>query len=629
MILSGAGSDGAEGAARGEGAGRRRPRRGSGDRQLPVHARVRARDGRRRHRAVRAPGHPARADHRRARPGRRRRARARRHPRSGARAERGRLQRLQAGDHPPPPAAARRGDGDATASRATRGTSKTTPRSTRGSSTASSMRVTDFMRDPDLFQALGSGLLPGARRACPQAGRRAAHLVGRVLDRGGGVLDRHPLRRAARRRARTGRVRVFATDINAEAIAKARYGIYPASALVGLSEERVARYFVRLPDGRYQIKKQLRSCVVFGEHDLGQRAPFPRIESRRLPQRAHLLLDRAPAARAPALRLRAPRGGLHGAGQGRDHRPAGRLLRPRRALLQGLRAARRPGPDPQPAAAAGSGCAGSPARCPPRRGRSPRPPVAAALPLPRAPFEAVLTSLPLGVVIIDRRYDILEINLAARRLLAIHTPALGEDFVHLAHLVPHRDLLGLIEGAFRGTSPAPVAVRVEPLEAGPPRHLQITCFPQHIEAASPSTACALVLVTDVTLSQSRIDELELAAASESAAKVELAADGGRAPVGGARATEENGGSAIATAELRAAVELAAAAKRREPGGGRAARRDQPAPHHRERRAGGEPRAPPQRRTKSCSSPAKRRRPPTRRWRRSTKSSRPPTRSSRP
>ena len=46
--------------------------------------------------------------------------------------------------------------------------------------------------------------------------------------------------------------------------------------------------------------------------------------------------------------------------------------------------------------------------------------------------ESLLLHLPVGVVVVDRRYDIQSINAAARRLLGIHGTAIGEDFVHLA-----------------------------------------------------------------------------------------------------------------------------------------------------------------------------------------------------
>jgi len=72
-------------------------------------------------------------------------------------------------------------------------------------------------------------------------------------------------------------VRIFATDIDRDAIAFARRGIYPPVALKGLPAGARDRYFVK-SDGGYEVAKRLRSMMVFGEHDLGERAPFPRID---------------------------------------------------------------------------------------------------------------------------------------------------------------------------------------------------------------------------------------------------------------------------------------------------------------------------------------------------------------
>ena len=72
-------------------------------------------------------------------------------------------------------------------------------------------------------------------------------------------------------------MRIFATDLDDEAISFARRGIYPAAALGDLPPELIERYFTRL-DGDYEVKKQVRALTVFGQHDLGQRAPFPRID---------------------------------------------------------------------------------------------------------------------------------------------------------------------------------------------------------------------------------------------------------------------------------------------------------------------------------------------------------------
>ena len=44
-----------------------------------------------------------------------------------------------------------------------------------------------------------------------------------------------------------------------------------------LPADLIARYF-SVEDGAYQVRKHIRALTIFGQHDLGQRAPFPRID---------------------------------------------------------------------------------------------------------------------------------------------------------------------------------------------------------------------------------------------------------------------------------------------------------------------------------------------------------------
>src|SRR5204862_3596145 len=62
-----------------------------------------------------------------------------------------------------------------------------------------------------------------------------------------------------------------------EAVAFARRGVYPASALKGVPDALLARHFRHL-DGAFEVAPHIRAMTVFGEHDLAQRAPFPRID---------------------------------------------------------------------------------------------------------------------------------------------------------------------------------------------------------------------------------------------------------------------------------------------------------------------------------------------------------------
>ena len=73
------------------------------------------------------------------------------------------------------------------------------------------------------------------------------------------------------------KIQVFATDIDREAIDKARSGIYPNSIAADVSPERLARFF-RQEDTAYRIKKMVRDLVVFAVQNVVEDPPFSRID---------------------------------------------------------------------------------------------------------------------------------------------------------------------------------------------------------------------------------------------------------------------------------------------------------------------------------------------------------------
>lgn len=72
-------------------------------------------------------------------------------------------------------------------------------------------------------------------------------------------------------------LQIFATDIDERAIAFARKGLYPASSLDNLAPEWREGNFV--PRGKqYEVSKKLRGKVLFSTHDLSQNPPFLRLD---------------------------------------------------------------------------------------------------------------------------------------------------------------------------------------------------------------------------------------------------------------------------------------------------------------------------------------------------------------
>ena len=73
------------------------------------------------------------------------------------------------------------------------------------------------------------------------------------------------------------RVKIYATDVDEHALAKARAGVYSAEELGSVEVEVRARYF-EPQNGRFAFRPDLRRALIFGVHDLMRDAPISRLD---------------------------------------------------------------------------------------------------------------------------------------------------------------------------------------------------------------------------------------------------------------------------------------------------------------------------------------------------------------
>jgi two-component system CheB/CheR fusion protein len=132
--------------------------------------------------------------------------------------------------------------------------------------------VTSFWRDPKAYAALlhelqawpaGENPLRAWVAGC-STGEEAYSIAIALTE----ALEQAPRPRS---------VQVFATDLSETALARARRGVYPAQALHRLGEDRIARHFIPTKGGM-EVRAALRERVVFSRHDLIKDAPFPRMD---------------------------------------------------------------------------------------------------------------------------------------------------------------------------------------------------------------------------------------------------------------------------------------------------------------------------------------------------------------
>ena len=138
--------------------------------------------------------------------------------------------------------------------------------------------VTGFFRDPEAFQVLENQVIPKLFMSKPTGG------VIRIWSAGCSTGEEAYsiailLQESMEARKQSYTVQVFATDIDRQAIATARVGLYPASIAADIPAERLARFFTIEPDGSaYRIHKGIRNMLVFSEQDVIKDPPFSRLD---------------------------------------------------------------------------------------------------------------------------------------------------------------------------------------------------------------------------------------------------------------------------------------------------------------------------------------------------------------
>jgi two-component system CheB/CheR fusion protein len=133
--------------------------------------------------------------------------------------------------------------------------------------------VTNFFRDPAAFEALEREVIPRlfeGKTADDQvrvwvagcATGEEAYSVMMLLADYSLNLTSPP------------QIQLFATDIDEDAIAIAREGVYTLNDAADISPERLSRYFIRETDYEYRVRREIREHVLFAMHNVIKDPPF-------------------------------------------------------------------------------------------------------------------------------------------------------------------------------------------------------------------------------------------------------------------------------------------------------------------------------------------------------------------
>lgn len=136
--------------------------------------------------------------------------------------------------------------------------------------------VTSFFRDPEAFKVLETRVIPDIL-AHKSAGQPIRVWVSGCGSGEEALSIAILLAEAMERTGKDHHVQIFATDIDADAIEKARVGEYPESIAADISPERLKRCFVK-KDRLYKIKQEIREMVVYAVQNLISDPPFSRLD---------------------------------------------------------------------------------------------------------------------------------------------------------------------------------------------------------------------------------------------------------------------------------------------------------------------------------------------------------------
>ncbi|HEV7349751.1 CheR family methyltransferase [Telluribacter sp.] len=138
------------------------------------------------------------------------------------------------------------------------------------------INVTSFFREPAVFQALGKKIFPSLLK-----GRKSLDPIRIWIPACSTGEEAYSfaicLYEFLSSKSISTPFQIFATDLDAHAIDKARAGIYPGSLLKEMSAQRLKRFFTAI-DGKYQVVKAIRDSCVFATHNLLKDPPFSRID---------------------------------------------------------------------------------------------------------------------------------------------------------------------------------------------------------------------------------------------------------------------------------------------------------------------------------------------------------------
>ncbi len=139
------------------------------------------------------------------------------------------------------------------------------------------INVTDFFRDPEAFEHLEKDVIAPLFKEIKSDKDIRVWVAGCATGEEAysiAILLHEHLHKARKRNV----IKIFATDIDEDAIKAARSGMYPLSIVGEVPQSYLMKYFNKVNSEYYQIKQHIRDVISFATQNLSSDPPFSKMD---------------------------------------------------------------------------------------------------------------------------------------------------------------------------------------------------------------------------------------------------------------------------------------------------------------------------------------------------------------
>ncbi len=137
--------------------------------------------------------------------------------------------------------------------------------------------VTSFFRDPSVWKILREETLPTLLAGHPEGTLRAWVAGCSTGEEAYSLAIAFKEVMATLKPKKSFKLQIFASDLDKDAIDKARQGLFLENIAADVTDEQLRRYFTKEDNG-YRVRTEIREMVIFSPHSLIQDPPFTKLD---------------------------------------------------------------------------------------------------------------------------------------------------------------------------------------------------------------------------------------------------------------------------------------------------------------------------------------------------------------